>query len=354
MRLAWPVALSLLALPLFGQSPTMITTTPATPAWGETFTFTVRGTWANGCVPKFDSVTAGTAANTIRINAKGTDCMSVCPQLVTPYRFDTTPGVIQSPGIYTIEYHVICNGNDTLITSTTLAISLYCQFDRALSAGASAARVGSSVNLHWCDPSVIPGPDQGVSVSFFRVLMARSATGPFVPLADVHVTDLGLTFDAADVGSLIFFVEAHECTETIAGCTGDTVVRSNVIRIDVVPQNGCLPDATTLCLNGSRFQVTAQWHTNDGKSGAGQAVQLASDSGYFWFFGADNVEIVTKVLNACSTPNPMFWVFASGLTNVGVDLTVTDTKTGQTKTYHNPINQSFTAIQDTGAFSTCP
>jgi hypothetical protein len=142
--------------------------------------------------------------------------------------------------------------------------------------------------------------------------------------------------------------------ESVAGCIGDTVLRSNVIRIDVVPAGGCLPDATTLCLNGSRFQVATQWHTNDGKSGAGQAVSLTGDSGYFWFFGPDNVEIVTKVLNACSTTSPMFWVFASGLTNVGVDLTVTDTKTGQTKTYHNPINQPFVGIQDTGAFATCP
>ena len=36
------------------------------------------------------------------------------------------------------------------------------------------------------------------------------------------------------------------------------------------------------------------------------------------------------------------------LTNVGVDLTVTDTKTGVTKRYHNPVNQPFVAIQDTG------
>jgi len=353
MRIAWPVALSLIALPLFGQSGTTITTTPATPAWGETFTFTVRGTWPNGCVPMFQSVTAGTAPHTIRINATGTDCASICPQIVTPYRFETSPGEIQNPGIYTIEYHVICNGNDTLITSTTLAISFHCQFDRALSSSAPAARVGSSVNLHWCDPSVIAG-DQGVSVTFFRVLMARSANGPFVPLSDVSVTDLGVTFDSTDVGSLFFFVEAHECKETIAGCMGDTVVRSNVISVDVVPASGCLPDDTTLCLNGSRFQVKAQWHTNDGKSGDGQAVILTENSGYFWFFGPDSVELVVKALNACTTPNPAFWVFASGLTNVGVDLTVTDTKTGQTKTYHNPMNQAFVSIQDTGAFATCP
>src|SRR6266699_847150 len=108
------------------------------------------------------------------------------------------------------------------------------------------------------------------------------------------------------------------CTETIAGCSGDTVLRSNIVSVNVVPQNGCLPDATTLCLGDSRFTVKAQWQTNDGRSGAGQAVALTGDSGYFWFFGADNIEVTVKVLNACSTPSPMFWVFASGLTNVGV------------------------------------
>lgn len=341
----------LIAPSVFAQ--TSITMAPVTPAPNEMFTFTVRGTWPNGCVPRFQSVTG--SGTTIQINAVQTGCNQACPQIVSSYSFETTPGTIRNPGIYTIEYHITdCMQKDTIVTTQTIAISGLCQFDRALSSSAPAARVGSSVNLHWCDPSVIPGPDQGIGVSFFRVLVSRSPNGPFTPLGDVQVTNAGLTFDSTDIGSLFFFVEAHECNETIAGCTGDMVVRSNVIRIDVVPQNGCLPDATTLCLNGSRFQVTTQWHTNDGKSGAGQAVALTNDSGYFWFFGADNVEIVTKVLNACTSPAPMYWVFASGLTNVGVDLTVTDTKTGQTKTYHNPINQPFPAIQDTGAFATCP
>jgi hypothetical protein len=190
-------------------------------------------------------------------------------------------------------------------------------------------------------------------VTFFRVLMSRSANGPFVPFSDAPVTDLGVTFGPVDVGSHFFFVEAHQCTQTIAGCTGDTVVRSNVIRVDVVPQNGCLPDATTLCLNGGRFRVQAQW-TSGGNTGPGQAVPMSADTGNFWFFGADNVELLVKVLNGCALQNPSYWVFASGLTNVGVDITVTDTKTGMTKTYHNPPNQPFAAIQDTGAFSTCP
>ena len=341
----------LIAPSLYAQ--TTITLNPVTPAPNEPFTITVRSSWPNGCVPKFQSVTG--SGSTIQIIAVETDCDQVCTQLVTPYSFETTPGTIRNPGIYTIEYHIVdCSQNDKIIASQTIAISGLCQFDRALSSSAYAVRVGSFVNLHWCDPSVIPGPDQGVSVNFFRVLVSRSPNGPFTPLGDVKIINVGVTFDSTDVGSLFFFVEAHECTESIAGCSGDTVVRTNIIRIDVVPENGCLPDATTLCLNGSRFQVTTQWHTNDGSSGAGHAVTLTGASGYFWFFGADNVEIVVKVLNGCPTANPSYWVFASGLTNVGVDLTVTDTKTGQTKTYHNPLNQPFAAIQDTGAFSTCP
>ena len=32
-------------------------------------------------------------------------------------------------------------------------------------------------------------------------------------------------------------------------------------------------------------------------------VPLTSDSGYFWFFDADNIELVVKVLDACTPGN---------------------------------------------------
>ena len=346
--------ISLFFAPAVLAQTTTIAMNPATPAPNEPFTFIVHSTWPNGCVPRFQSVSSP-GTNTIQINAVETDCNQVCPQLVTPYTVQSSQGVIRNPGVYVIEYHIIdCNNNNTTVASQTIAISFHCQFDRALSASAPAARVGSFINLHWCDPSFIAGPDQGVGLSFFRVLVSRSANGPFVPLADVNINDIAVKFDTSDVGSLFFFVEAHECMETVAGCTGDTVVRSNIVRVDVVPENGCLPDATTLCLNGGRFQVRTAWQTNGGNTGSGQAVTVTGDTGYFWFFGADNVELVVKVINGCAAPSPSYWFFAAGLTNVGVDLTVTDTKTGVTRTYHNPVNQPFAPIQDTGAFATCP
>jgi lysyl endopeptidase len=114
----------------------------------------------------------------------------------------------------------------------------------------------------------------------------------------------------------------------------------------------CVANATTLCLNGGRFAVTVSWARPNGTSGAGQAVPLTSDSGYFWFFNSANIELVVKVLQACSISNH-FWVFAAGLTDVEVVMTVTDTNTGAQQVYTNPQGTAYVPVQDTSAFP-CP
>jgi hypothetical protein len=115
----------------------------------------------------------------------------------------------------------------------------------------------------------------------------------------------------------------------------------------------CVNGGATLCLNDGRFRVTATYRTNQGQSGQGQGVRLTDDSGYFWFFDPENVEVTLKVLNACTLTPSRFWVFAAGLTNVEVRLTVTDTVSGQVKTYANPLDRRFRPIFDTDAFATC-
>lgn len=114
----------------------------------------------------------------------------------------------------------------------------------------------------------------------------------------------------------------------------------------------CTPGATTLCLAGGRFRVEARWRTADA-SGSGNAAALGSDSGRFWFFDDDNTELTVKVLDACSAFD-RYWVFASGLTDVEVLLTVTDSQTGKTRRYFNPRGTAFAPVQDTSAFATCP
>lgn len=119
------------------------------------------------------------------------------------------------------------------------------------------------------------------------------------------------------------------------------------------PPATCTENSTTMCLNSSRFKVETTWRVPDGRTGAGRAVRLTPDTGYFWFFNQENVEMVVKVLNACSAFNRI-WVFAGGLTNVEVVLTVTDTKTGTVFRRTNPLNTPYQPIQDTSAFATCP
>ncbi len=115
----------------------------------------------------------------------------------------------------------------------------------------------------------------------------------------------------------------------------------------------CVADAHTLCLNEGRFSVAASFQTTpSGPSAPATAVPLTSDTGYFWFFDPSNIELVLKVLNGCSVNNK-YWVFAGGLTDVGVQLKVADTVTGTVKMYSNSVATSFQPIQDSSAFP-CP
>lgn len=107
-----------------------------------------------------------------------------------------------------------------------------------------------------------------------------------------------------------------------------------------------------LCLHGGRFEVTATYD-GSGVSGNAHGVQLTQDTGFQWFFSQQNAETVVKVINGCAV-NGRYWVFAAGLTNLHVVVTVTDHQTGTQKTYVNPVNQPFKPIQDTSAFATCP
>ena len=110
----------------------------------------------------------------------------------------------------------------------------------------------------------------------------------------------------------------------------------------------CSPSATVLCLAGQRFQVEVRWKDFQGNTGSGQGVGLTPDTGYFWFFSANNIELVVKVLDARGFNNK-FWVFFGALSNVEYTLKVTDTATGAVKEYQNPSGQ-FASVGDTAAF----
>ena len=117
------------------------------------------------------------------------------------------------------------------------------------------------------------------------------------------------------------------------------------------PSVTCTSD-TTLCLSEGRFLITATWTKPDGETGSAHAVDLTPDSGYFWFFDAANVEVAIKTLNGCGV-NGHYWVFTGGLTNLKVDVAVTDTTTNTTRNYSNPQGIAFQPTADTTAFTSC-
>lgn len=143
-----------------------------------------------------------------------------------------------------------------------------------------------------------------------------------------------------------------------ASADGRTVVASQVAKDGVddvrfAPAAPCAPGATELCLLGNRFQVTVEWQTAQGQSGAGQALPLTATTGLFWFFAPANLDLVVKVVDGCAL-NGRTWVFAGGLTDVQVVLQVLDTTTGTVRTYRNPLHTPYQPIQDTAAFASCP
>src|SRR5947207_3437268 len=109
----------------------------------------------------------------------------------------------------------------------------------------------------------------------------------------------------------------------------------------------CAPTPTRLCLNAGRFSTEVSWRDFAGNTGSGQAVTLTSDTGYFWFFSSNNVELVVKVVDG-RVLNGRFWVFYGALSNVAYDITVTDTTIGQDIRYRNPA-QRFGSAGDTQA-----
>ena len=118
---------------------------------------------------------------------------------------------------------------------------------------------------------------------------------------------------------------------------------SNEVEVEI--SGLCAASPFKLCLGADRFAVSVEWYNQhagpgDPLSGAGTAVpaERGDDSGYFWFFTPDNLELVVKVLDGTSV-NGHFWVFRGGLTDVEHWITVEDTETGLRRTYHNPPGQ---------------
>ncbi len=203
-------------------------------------------------------------------------------------------------------------------------------------------RVGRAL-LSWTDRSA-----GGVNdVAIFR--QGRLLSGlPFTP-----ATELLVGFGSAPLPT----VSVGEAGDWVVAWPRIPSPASNFSGIDAEFgsfQDGCEPSATALCLTGNRFRATATFHDHLGHDGVGQAVALTPESGTFWFFTSANVELILKVVDACGHPDFRdFWVYASGLTDVAVTLTVVDTWTGEIWERETALGEPFPPVLDSQAFHTC-
>jgi len=111
----------------------------------------------------------------------------------------------------------------------------------------------------------------------------------------------------------------------------------------------CVSSASKLCLNDNRFEVSAEYRVqSQGLSGFGLGGPIARDTGYFWFFSPNNVEVVNKVLDGRGFNNS-YWFFYGALSDVKYDITLRDVWTGRVRRYENPQGR-LASVGDTSAF----
>ncbi len=120
----------------------------------------------------------------------------------------------------------------------------------------------------------------------------------------------------------------------------------------------CVPDSHTLCLAGgsgtpNRFRVRVNWTDFQSNSGPGVALSYTPDSGFFYFFNPQILELLVKVVNGCSL-NGAYWFFYGSTSNVALHYTVEDLHACRSKTVDVPLGQ-FASNGDVAFFSqSCP
>ena len=208
-----------------------------------------------------------------------------------------------------------------------------------------------------------------------KVVRACSIDAPCFAVVAAGMTDLGVEITVRDTlsGQTVTYSSPIGLPfepiwdtysfglQSLAAATAKTArarasERSGVLRLrsktDPLAHKPCAKGGM-ICLNQDRFRFEVTWATPDGTSGIARGMRWSPDSGYFWFLDRDDVEVVFKVLDGCAV-NGHYWLYGAGLTDAEVEVRVTDSRSGETRTYFNPLGAAFQPILDTSAFAGCP
>ncbi len=135
---------------------------------------------------------------------------------------------------------------------------------------------------------------------------------------------------------------------------GNGVVQADaaLVRLDDIVAaegEGCIGAPERLCLLQGRFAVEVSWRNYQGGTGFGIARPLTTDSGLFWFFAPQNLELLVKMVDGCSF-NGHFWVYAAATTDVEYHLRVTESASGAYRTFDNTLGTASPAFTSIDAF----
>ena len=197
---------------------------------------------------------------------------------------------------------------------------------------------------------------------------------PVTPGDTVAFTQAGseISSDNDSFGSLFYDAGRGSCNSTIFETEGtrpplDAVAGAGV-GVAIYAKNpppgptACIASDTVLCVDDHpgdrRFKVTGSFRTaqGGGRFGKAQAIPTSQlgvvHGGLFWFFGADNPEMLLKIVNGCAV-NDHYWAFLSATTNAGFTVTVDDTLLANSRTYTNADLTAAPPVQDTSALASC-
>lgn len=254
------------------------------------------------------------------------------------------------------------DGDDAELVALSLAGDLPEQHPGTLGFPATTAAVRESDGEVTLSVVRAGGSDGAVAA------LVRTAGGSATAGADYEPVARTLAWGHGDSASRTFTLRllddgvAGEGAETIElelhdpRGGADLGERRMVVTIDEAdarpaePIEQCVADATTLCLNGDRFRARVRYATDKGETGLGNGVLLTGDTGYFSFFDTSNVEIVVKVLDGCAA-NGKYWLYATGLSDLEVELEVADPVTQTRHAYTSPPREAFLPVADTKAFA---
>ena len=203
--------------------------------------------------------------------------------------------------------------------------------------------------------SVIPrGPEAGRDTNNVKTQALANQLSVLADAAGWAFADpFHAFFDLPDFFDRYYFDQTHPrpagydiLADSMVDAAVDAATRSDLCAR--VPPGDCAPSNTVLCLNQGRFRLEAVWETHLEETGVGRAVPVTEDTGAFYWFDAQNIELTVKVLDGRQI-NGRFWVFYGALSEVQFSLVVTDTETGECREYFNPLG-TFASIGDTEAF----